>query len=135
MRLGKPVLAMLALALIAAASSPAPVFFEAALEPPAGRVVSGWGQFSRGWDLGDARGERDAEDLAAFEKAVGPHAPAMISFDALPDFTVVSGFLNHYREFAATHGFFVAQVAIGFRGVEHDVSIGMRDPDLMVLAD
>ena len=135
MRIGKSILATLALALIAAASLPAPVFFEAPLEPPAGRIISGWGEFSRGWNLGNAQGKRDAEDLAAYEKTVAPHAPAMISFDVGPDFTVVSGFLNHYREFAAAHGFFVAQVAIGFQGLEHDVSIGMRDPDLMVLAD
>ena len=59
----------------------------------------------------------------------------MIAFDVGPDFTIVSGFMNHFRAFAAAHGFFVAQVAINFHGLEHDVSTGMRDPDLMVLAD
>jgi hypothetical protein len=111
------------------------VFFGAPLEPPAGRVISGWGQFSSEWDLGQAAGKTETEELAAYEKAVAPHTPAMIVFDVGPDFTIVSGFMNHYREFAAGHGFFVGQVGINFRGLEHDVSIGMRDPDLMVLAD
>ena len=111
------------------------VFFDAPVEPPAGRVLSGWGQFSSGWDLGEAAGTGDAEELAAYEKVVGPHTPALIAFDVGPDFTIVSGFLTHYREFSAVHGFFIAQIAINFRGLEHEVAIGMRDPDLMVLAD
>jgi hypothetical protein len=124
-------IACLALLTIAATS-----FAQSApFEPPAGRVISGWGQFSSAWDLGQPTGKNDADDLAAYEKAVAPHPPAMISFDVGPDFTIVSGFLNRYRQFAATRGFFVAGVAINFRGLEHDVSIGMRDPDLLVLAD
>lgn len=119
----------------AATPSPAPVFFDARLEPPAGRVISGWGQFSSAWDLGEPAGKGDAEGLAAYEKVVAPHPPAMIAFDVGPDFTIVSGFLNHYREFAAAHGFFLAEVTINFRGIEHDVAIGMRDPDVIVLAD
>jgi hypothetical protein len=114
---------------------PPSVFFDARLEPPAARVLSGWGQFSSAWDVGEAAGKGESEDLAAYEKAVAPHAPAMISFYVAPDFTIISGFLARYREFASKHGFFVAQVALNFRGMEHDVSIGMRDPDLMVLAD
>ncbi len=47
----------------------------------------------------------------------------------------MSGFLTHYRAFAATQGFFVAQIAINFRGMEHDAAIGLRDPQLLVLAD
>jgi hypothetical protein len=130
MRIGR-VAGVIVVALVSIAA----VFFDARLEPPAGRVISGWGQLSSAWDFGQPAGKSDAGDLAAYEKAVAPHPPAMISFDVGPDFTIVSGFLNHYREFAAARGFFVAQVAINFRGLEHDVSIGMRDPDLMVLAD
>jgi hypothetical protein len=111
------------------------VFFGALVEPPAGRVINGWGQFTSAWDLAQPGGKGEADDLAAYERAVAPHTPAMISFDVGPDFTMVSGFMNHFREFAGPRGFFIAQVAINFRGLEHDVSIGMRDPDLMVLAD
>ncbi len=110
-------------------------FLGAPVEPPAGRVISGWGQFSGAWDLGQAAGKGEAADLAAYAKTIAPHAPAMIAFDVGPDFTIVSGFMNHFREFAAAHGFFIAQIAINFHGLEQDVSTGMRDPDLMVLAD
>ncbi len=120
---------------LCASASAEEVFFGTPVEPPAGRVISGWRQFSSAWNLGEAAGKGDAEDLGAYEKAVAPHAPAMISFDVGPDFRIVSGFMNHFREFASAHGFFVAQIAINFRGLEHDVSTGMRDPDLMVLAD
>jgi hypothetical protein len=47
----------------------------------------------------------------------------------------VAGFLTHYREFAGSHGFFVAQIGVDFHGVERDTSTGMRDPQLLVLAD
>ena len=89
-------------------------------------MLSGWGQFSSAGD---------ADDLAAHDKAVALHAPAMISFYVAPDSASVSGFLSHYREFAATHGFSVAQIAINFRGMEHDVATRMRDPQLLVLGD
>ncbi len=102
------------------AASSAPVYFDAKLEPPAGRVISGWGS---------------VEDLAAYSKAVAPHAPAIIAFEVGPDFSLVSDFLNHYREFAAAHGFFIAMIGLSFRGNEHDVATGMRDPDLFVIAD
>jgi hypothetical protein len=127
--------ACIALLTLAATSAPTPVFFNARLEPPSGRVLSGWGQFSGAWALGQPAAKNDAGALEAYSKAVAPHAPAMISFYVAPDFSIVSGFLNHYREFAAGHGFFIGQVAINFPGAEHDVAIGMRDPDWMVLAD
>ncbi len=126
---------VLAFLLMGGTSSAEEVFFGAPVEPPAGRVISGWGQFSSEWNLGTPAGKGDTEDLAGYEKVGAPHPPAMIAFDVGPDFTIVSGFMTHYREFATTHGFFVGQVIINFRGLEHDVSIGMRDPDLMVLAD
>jgi hypothetical protein len=96
------------------------VSLAAGLAPPGGRVISGWGGI---------------EDLAAYSKAVAPHAPALISFEVGPDFGLVSDFLNHYREFAAAHGFFVAMVGLNFRGHEEDVATGMRDPDVYVIAD
>ena len=136
MRIGKSILATLALALIAAASLPAPVFFEAPLEPPAGRIISGWGEFSRGWNLGNAQGKRDAEDLAAYEKTVAPHAPAMISFDVAAGLHSGFGVLESLSRVRS--GPWVLRRASCDRlsaDFEHDVSIGMRDPDLMVLAD
>jgi hypothetical protein len=111
-------IACLALLAIAATS-----FAQAApFEPPAGRVISGWA------------GQGDA-DLAAYDKIVAPHLPAMISFDVAADSAEVATFMRRYREFASTRGFFIAQIGLHFRGNEHDVAIGMRDPDLMVLAD
>ena len=134
MRIGNIAATIIGLLTLAAAAS-GPVFFDASLEPPAGRVISGWGQFSNAWGLGQPAGKGEADDLAAYEKAVAPHAPAMISFYLTLDRASVAGFLMHYREFAATHGFFVAQIAINFHGAEHDAAIGMLDPDLMVLGD
>lgn len=135
MRIAEFTSILVALLAIGASWSPVPPFFDAPVEPPAGRAISGWGEFSSAWDLGQLAGQGEAKDLAAYEKAVAPHAPALISFSVGPDFTIVSGFLSHYREFSSAHGFFVGQVAINFHGLEHDVAIGMRDPDLMVLAD
>lgn len=120
---------------LAAVSSAGEVFFDARLEPPAGRVISGWGQFSTAWDLGQPAGKDDAADLEAYSKTVAPHMPAMISFYVAPDAAIVTGFLKHYRELAATHGFFVAQIGLYFRGMEQDVAKGMLDPQLYVLAD
>jgi len=107
-------------AVIAIAAASAPVFFDAKLEPPAGRVISGYD---------------DGPMLAAYSKAVAPHAPAMISFDAALDFSTASPFLTKYREFADRYGFFVADVGLSFHGYERDVSIGMRDPDIIVTAN
>ena len=124
-------LACIALLTIAATSFAQTTPFE----PPAGRVISGWGQFSGAWDLGQPAGKGDADDLEAYDKAVAPHPSAMISFYVAPDTAVIEGFLKHYREFASTHGFFIAQIGLYFRGFEHDVAIGMRDPQLLVIAD
>lgn len=132
MRIGITLSIIIALAAVAAAS---PVFFDAPLEAPPGRVLSGWGQFSSAWDLGQPAGKGDGDDLEAYSKAVAPHAPAMISFYAAANTTILAGFLRRYREFATTHGFFVAQVGFNFHGMERDVSTGMRDPELLILAD
>jgi hypothetical protein len=118
MRIARIACMLAAVAAIAIAS--APVFFDAKLEPPAGRVISGYD---------------DEATLLAYSKAVEPHAPAMISFNLPVDFSSASPFLNHYRAFNAAHGFFVGEVGLSFRGAEHDTSIGMRDPDVIVIAD
>jgi hypothetical protein len=112
-------IACIALLTIAATSFAQPAPFE---PPPAGRVISGWG------------GEGDA-DLAAYDKIVAPHPPAMISFYVAVDSAQVAKFMLRYREFASRRGFFIAQIGLYFRGAEHDVATGMRDPDLLVLAD
>jgi hypothetical protein len=96
------------------------VFFDAKLEPPAGRVISGYD---------------DEATLLAYSKVVAPHAPAMISFNAALDFSTASPFLSHYRDFSTAPGFFIGDVGLSFRGNEHNVSIGMRDPDVIVIAD
>jgi hypothetical protein len=124
-----------AIFLLCGTASAEDVFYGASLEPPGGRVISGWGQFSGAWNLGQPMGKVGVEDLAEYEKAVAPHPPAMISFSISPNYTRVAGFLNYFRKFSASHGFFVAQVGLNFRGSEHDVSTGMRDPDVIVLAD
>lgn len=126
---------IIALVSMVAMSSAAEVSFNAQFEPPSGRVLSGWGQFSSAWDLGQPAGNGDADDLAAYSRAVAPHAPAMISFYAAPDTAILSGFLMRYREFAVTHGFFIAQVGLYFHGMERNVSTGMRDPELLILGD
>src|ERR1700683_270866 len=115
--------------------TPVPVFFGALNEPPEGRVLSGWGQFSSAWDLDQSAGKGDADDLVAYSKTVAPHPPAMISFYVGADQAILEGFLKHYREYAASHGFFVAQIGFYFRGNERDVATGMRDPVLWTLAD
>jgi len=99
-------IACIVMALVTIAASSTPVFFDARLEPPARRVLSGVGETS-----------------------------AIISFEVALDSAIVATFLTHYREFAASHGYFIAQIGIDFHGSEHDVAIGMRDPDLYVLAD
>ncbi len=118
-----------------AQESSAAVLLGARYEPPVGRVLSGWGQFSSAWDLEEPAGRGDADDLAAYTKAVAPHAPAMISFYVALDSAILAGFLKHYREFAATHGFFVAQIGLHFHGIERDVATGIHDPQLRALAD
>src|SRR5579872_2776672 len=59
----------------------------------------------------------------------------MIAFEVAADSGEVAKFMRRYREFASKRGFFIAQIGLHFRGNEHDMAIGMRDPDLLVLAD
>ncbi len=92
------------------------------LNPLKGDVISGWA------------GQGDA-DLAAYDKIVTPHPPAMIAFEVKADSAEVAKFMQRYREFASRRGFFIAQIGMHFRGNEHDVATGMRDPDLLVLGD
>ena len=61
-----------AVLLLCAPASAEEGFLGAPVEPPAGRVISGWGQFSGAWDLGQANGKSEADDLAAYEKVSRP---------------------------------------------------------------
>ncbi|HLX36323.1 MAG TPA: hypothetical protein VKR29_00930 [Candidatus Binataceae bacterium] len=104
------VVACLGLLMFAATSFAQPAPFE----PPAGRVIFG---------------SCDAELAGA------PRPPAMIGFQLGANSQQVADFMRRYRGFAATHGFFIAQIGLSFRGDEHDVSTGMRDPEVIALAD
>src|SRR5690242_12721124 len=131
--------------LIAAALCLAPTFvrgaesaatsFDARNEPPAGRVIQGWGQFSNAWNLGAGAGAGEEADLKEYIKSVAPHDPALISFYVAAEMKSLPPFLTRYREFAPAHGFFVAQLGFDFRGMERDTSTGMKDPELWGLAD
>jgi len=97
-----------------AAQEMSPVDFGARLEPPAGRVIHGWGQISGFWNWDDPVAEKDVDDLDAYLKAVAPHQPAMISFYVAPVEEQVGRFLNKYRAFVKSRGFFIAQVGLYF---------------------
>jgi hypothetical protein len=120
---------------VLAGAEPAAPFLGARNEPPAGRVIHGWGEFSQAWNLGGTAGKGEEANLKDYIKSVAPNEPAMFSFFVAPQFKSLPAFLNRYREFARGRGFFVALVGFNFRGMEHDVSIGMKDPELWGLAD
>ncbi|HKM99698.1 MAG TPA: hypothetical protein VJX23_04225 [Candidatus Binataceae bacterium] len=66
------------------------VFVGAKSEPPAGKTLHGWGQFSDAWARGNPAGDGDAHDLAIYEKEMAPYGPAMISFYVAPDNSILS---------------------------------------------
>ncbi len=115
----------------AAAKGPAHTL--ALLEPPAGRVLHGWGQISGQWDWDDPHAAGDEADLDAYQHALGPdHAPAMISFYVAPVEKQVTGFLTKYPAFVAGHPWFIAQLALYFLDPElqRAVASGGADPQL-----
>jgi hypothetical protein len=111
------------------------LYFGARFEPPAGRVLHGWGQFSHAWDLGEDEARDDAAQLGQYEADVAPHKPAMISFYVAPDDRMLAGFESRYREFCANRGFLVAQLGLGFQTMQREVADGSRDRELMRLAE
>ena len=113
---------------------PAP-FYEAKLEPPAGRVVHGWGQFSSEWDKDARDGAGDAADLAAYERAVKPNLPAMLSFYTSLDASLMQQFVERYNQIVAQRGFFVAEIGLNFQDFQKDASQGMRDPEVVMMLD
>ena len=132
---------VLATAIVASAinsaspEAPGQFYFHARFEPPAGRVLHGWGQFSHAWDLGEATASDDAAQLAQYEADVSPHKPAMISFYVAPDDRMVAGFQSRYNEFCAKRGFLVAQLGLGFQTMQREVADGSRDRELERVAN
>lgn len=91
------------------------VHFEARLEPPAGRVIHGWGQISGQWTRDDPAATGDESDFAAYVAAVKPYQPAMVSFYVAPVQKQVDGFLRKYGAFAKANPFFITQIGFYFR--------------------
>ena len=109
--------------------------YDAKLEPPAGRVIHGWGQFSSEWDKGAPDGAGDAADLAAYERAVKPNLPAMLSFYTALDPSLMQQFTGRYQQLAAQRGFFVAEIGLSFQALQKDAAQGMRDPEVVMMLD
>jgi hypothetical protein len=120
---------------LSAQSIPPPPFYNIKLEPPAGRILPGWGQFSSAWDKGARDGAGDARDLASYERAMSPHRPIVLSFYTALDDSLMPRFAARYKAFAAQRGFFVAQIGVNFQPFQRDVSQGMRDPEIVMLMD
>jgi hypothetical protein len=118
-----------------AQSVPTARFYKARLEPPAGRVLHGWGQFSSQWDKGAREGTGDDADLTSYERAVSPYRPALLSFYTALDESLLPQFAERYKQLAARRGFFVAQLALYFQSFQRDASVGMRDPEMVMLLD
>lgn len=112
------------------ARSAEPDFFYARHEPPAGRVIHGWGQFSSAWAQRAPAGIGDAVDLEAYEQAVAPYAPAMLSFYVAPVPEQVGPFLQRYAEFADARPFFIAQVGLYFQTLQEPVAVGDHDAEI-----
>lgn len=105
----------------------------ALIEPPAGRVLHGWGQISGQWTWDDPHSVGDVGDLDDYLKVVGPErAPAMISFYVAPVEKQVSGFLRKYPLFVAAHEFSVAQIGLYFldQELQQAVASGAADVQL-----
>lgn len=112
-----------------------PVYYGAAIEPPKGRVYHGWGQFSSLWNQGAPAGTGDEKDLEAYQQAVKPFRPVMLSFYTEPDPKALPIFVQRYKKVAAERGCFVAQIGLSLNSVLQEVANGERDPELVLLAD
>jgi hypothetical protein len=118
-----------------AQSSAGAVSYNARLEPPAGRIIQGWGQFSSEWGKGAPDGIGDAADLAAYERAVKPYLPTMLSFYTALDQALMPQFAEHFKRLAAQRGFFIAQIGVSFQSFQRDAAQGMRDPEIIMVLD
>ena len=110
-------------------------FYHARLEPPGGRVLNGWGQFSSEWNKGETPGAGDMASLEAYRRAVSPNRPALLSFYTALDSSTSQEFASRYKEFVARQGFFVSQIGVSFQSFQRDVSQGIRDPEVIMLLD
>ncbi len=104
------------------------------LEPPPGRVLHGWGQFSGAWTLGLERGEGDADDLRSYEEAVAPAAPAMLSFYVAPVPDQIDALLARLAVLRAERGDYVVQLGLYFLALEEALARGDLDAELRALA-
>jgi hypothetical protein len=118
-----------------AQSGPTPRFYNGRLEPPAGRVLHGWGQFSSQWDRSAPAGTGDEAGLTSYERAVSPYRPALLSFYTALDESLMPQFAERYKQLAIQRGFFVTQLAIYFQSYQRDAALGMRDPEVVMLLD
>jgi hypothetical protein len=101
-------------------------------EPPAGRVLHGWGQMSGYWDWDDPVAKDDARDLDEYDRAVGSNRPAIVSFYVAPVENQVAGFVNKYPAFVKERSIPVAQVGLYFMDafLHKKVATGGADDEL-----
>lgn len=103
-------------------------------EPPAGRVLHGWGQFSGSWTRGEPAGAGDAADLRAYERAVAPATPAMLSFYVAPVAEQVETLLPKLAALCEERGPFVVLLGLWLFDVQESVARGAHDAPLRRLA-
>lgn len=105
-------------------------FYGAPLEPPAGRILHGWGQMSSFWFQGDPAGAGDPDDLAEYRKLVAPNQPALISFYVAPVEAQVGPFLMRLKGFMKGQPYFIPQIALYFLDapLHEAVATGTADP-------
>lgn len=81
-------------------------------EPPSGRVLHGWGQFSGAWTQDLESGRGDATDLAEYEASVSPASPAMLSFYVAPVPAQIAALLPKLARLKQERGRFVVLLGL-----------------------
>jgi len=106
--------------------------YGALFEPPAGRVLHGWGQISGYWNWDDPVAKDDARDLDDYDRAVGSDQPAIVSFYVAPVENQVTGFIKKYPAFVKARSIPVTQVGIYFMDafLHKKVAMGEADDEL-----
>jgi hypothetical protein len=110
------------------------VDFGAVAEPPAGRVLHGWGQFSGAWTQGLPRGRGDGADLAEYEETVAPLEPAMLSFYVAPVAKQVELLLPKLARLGDERGPFIVQLGLYFQSLQTELARGDLDDEVRSLA-
>lgn len=99
-------------------TSSKPIYFGAKFEPPAGRALHGWGQFSHGWNTHLPGASGDMSDYLDYETTVAPMVPAVVSFYLHPQRAngdaQLNGFIEQYKTFAKESNWVLAQIAYDF---------------------